>query len=133
MQLTQNLKALLMKGFIYPLLIFLSFSSGYAVACMYDGNELQKPQVQEDVLKAPYPQDTLQGSLTDDIRDKNERSIIIIFNVDEQKRIHIIQVGGGYNILTEYIKKSLEGKEIHSDNAVPGINYVMTIKFPSSV
>lgn len=129
----QNLKALPMKGSIYPLLIFLSFSSGYAFARMYDGNAQDNQQSQEDILQAPYPQDTLQGSLTDEITNRNDRSIMIIFTVDEQKKIHILQVQGGYNLLTEYIKKSLEGKEVHSDNAVPGINYVMTIKFPSSV
>ena len=59
--------------------------------------------------------------------------MVITFTIDEQNKIHIVEVQGGYAYINHYIKTSLEGKEIKTENAIPGINYVMTVKLPTSV
>ena len=63
----------------------------------------------------------------------DEKNVVITFTIDEQNKIHIVEVQGGYAYINHYIKTSLEGKEIKTENAIPGINYVMTVKLPTSV
>jgi hypothetical protein len=66
------------------------------------------------------------------ISQYDARNVVITFTLDDDNKIHVLDVQGGYNFLNHYIKSSLEGKEIHADNAIPGINYVMTVKLPAS-
>lgn len=109
-----------------------SFSTGYLIACNTIDAQGISPQTIQNAPGGLQEKDTtpfLSGIKEDDTK----RNITIVFTVDEEKRIHVLQISGGYNLLTEYIKKSLEGKILESDNAVPGINYVMTVKFPSTV
>ncbi|MBK6730474.1 MAG: hypothetical protein IPG60_05735 [Bacteroidetes bacterium] len=110
----------------------ISFSTVYLLGCntIEAQNDDSKQQqnsssINQDELSLKFP---LDKSL-----DAVNKNITIVFTVDDLKRIHIVQISGGYNLLTEYIRKSLEGKVLESDNAVPGINYVMTVKFPSTV
>jgi len=63
----------------------------------------------------------------------DEKNVVITFTIDENNKIHIVEVLGGYAYINHYIKTSLEGKAIKSENAIPGINYVMTVKLPTSV
>ena len=63
----------------------------------------------------------------------DEKNVVITFNIDEQNKIHVVDVKGGYAYINHYIRTSLEGKEIKSENAIPGIDYVMTVKLPTSV
>ncbi|MFN3939506.1 MAG: hypothetical protein ACK4IY_02890 [Chitinophagales bacterium] len=111
---------------------FLAFGTGYAFACANLHGQ-NAPALQQDPQSVP-PQEQNSISFPAEFSESEiNRNITIIFTVDEEKRIHILQINGGYNLLTEYIRKSLEGKVLESENAVPGINYVMTVKFPSTV
>lgn len=58
---------------------------------------------------------------------------MITFTINEDNKIHVVDVKGGYAFLNHYIKSSLEGKVIKTENALPGINYVMAVKLPTSV
>jgi len=117
---------------IFPLLLILtlSFTSGYALGS-YQQVEPQKQEQSQNVddevssvLKADKNLESIPVSTKD---------ITIVFTVNEAGEIHILDVSGGYNLLTSYIRQSLEGRLLESGKAVPGINYVMTLKFPSSV
>ncbi|MFI5172332.1 MAG: hypothetical protein ACHQFW_08065 [Chitinophagales bacterium] len=63
----------------------------------------------------------------------DEKNVVITFTINEENKIHVVEVQGGYAFINHYIKTSLEGKEIKTENAIPGINYVMTVKLPTSV
>ncbi|MBK7441062.1 MAG: hypothetical protein IPL12_10695 [Bacteroidetes bacterium] len=63
----------------------------------------------------------------------DEKNVVITFTIDEQNKIHVVEVQGGYAFINHYIKTSLEGKEIKTENAIPGINYMMSVKLPTSV
>lgn len=128
----ENLKLKIIYPFSLVLVALFAFSAGYAVACedSFSAKQIlkqQNPQTSEPDLQnsVSFPAKLLES--------EEQRNITIIFTVDEAKRIHILQISGGYNLLTDYIRKSLEGKVLESENAVPGINYVMTVKFPSTV
>lgn len=108
------------------LAVVFSFMSGYVL-----GNWQQPLHVdQVEEVKDLFPSGSNKSSVSGAEATKD---IIIVFTVDEQRKIHVLNVSGGYNILTDYIKKSLEGRIVDSAKALPGINYVMTLKFPSSV
>lgn len=64
--------------------------------------------------------------------DPDEKNVIITFTIDELNRIHVVDVKGGYAYINLYIKSSLEGKALKTESAIPGINYVMAIKLPTS-
>lgn len=101
------------------------------------GNDLLK-NAEKSVLDATQQQTYSQGccdgekKLSIPVSIADERNVVITFTLDENNRIHVLDVKGGYNFLNHYIRTSLEGKEIHADNAIPGINYVMTVKLPAS-
>ena len=63
----------------------------------------------------------------------DEKNVVITFTINEHNKIHVVDVKGGYAFLNHYIKSSLEGKVIKTENALPGINYVMAVKLPTSV
>ena len=63
----------------------------------------------------------------------DEKNVVITFTINEDNKIHVVDVKGGYAFLNHYIKSSLEGKVIKTENALPGINYVMAVKLPTSV
>jgi hypothetical protein len=104
----------------------MGFFSGYALG----NHQLPGNQDQVEEVKDNLP---LAGNRNSLSAPDQTKDIVIVFTVDELKKIHVLNVSGGYNMLTEYIRKSLEGRVLESGNAVPGINYVMTLKFPSSV
>lgn len=110
----------------------ISFSTGYLLGC--NTIEAQNDDSKQQQTNSSIPQEELSLKFPlDKSSDAVNKNITIVFTVDDLKRIHIVQISGGYNLLTEYIRKSLEGKVLESDNAVPGINYVMTVKFPSTL
>lgn len=134
-----------MKTFILALVTLVSFTGGFVLGATDRPNNdantsgctdpiltIAQQAVQE-VVSAPYQQnpEDKKISYADEIKD--ERLVTIVFTLDDKNKIHVLRVSGGYNLVSQYIKNSLEGKEIHSDNAIPGINYVMTIKLPTSV
>lgn len=63
----------------------------------------------------------------------DEKNVVITFTINEDNKIHVVEVKGGYAFINHYIKSSLEGKVIKTENALPGINYVMAVKLPTSV
>ncbi len=63
----------------------------------------------------------------------DEKNVVITFTINEENKIHVVDVKGGYAFINHYIKSSLEGKVINTENAIPGINYVMAVKLPTSV
>lgn len=63
----------------------------------------------------------------------DEKNVVITFTINADNRIHVVDVKGGYAFIDHYIKTSLEGKEIVTESAIPGINYIMTVKLPASV
>lgn len=110
----------------------ISISTGYLLGC--NTIEAQNDNSKQQQNNSSNSKEELSLKIPlDKSSDAVNKNITIVFTVDELKRIHIVQISGGYNLLTEYIRKSLEGKVLESDNAVPGINYVMTVKFPSTV
>ncbi|HAE14488.1 MAG: hypothetical protein H6547_02930 [Chitinophagales bacterium] len=115
---------------LYPawaLAMFLSFLSGYALG----NSQIQSvPPDQQEEWKGSLPETTSRNSIT---VPESTKDIVIVFTVDEGNRIHVLDISGGKNPVTDYIKRSLEGRVIGSPGAVPGINYVMTLRFPSSV
>ncbi|MFN0275894.1 MAG: hypothetical protein ACKVPJ_09125 [Chitinophagales bacterium] len=125
-----------MKILTVLLLSLLSFTSGYVLACTEEvlvGDPQSTSQPQKESVSAPFQQNPGDDKLSYEDEIKQERTVTIVFTLDEQNKIHVLHVSGGVNLVTKYIRNSLEGKEIHSENAVPGINYVMTIKLPASV
>ena len=113
--------------------MLLSFYSGYAL-----GNYRQELQSADQVQQSPASEASTYLPSGEALSKSGNipagtKDIIIVFTVDESKRIKVLNVSGGYNLLTSYIRQSLEGRLLESGNAVPGINYVMTLKFPSSV
>lgn len=62
----------------------------------------------------------------------DEKNVVITFTINTDNKIHVVDIKGGYAFLTHYIKTSLEGQEIKTESAIPGINYVMAIKLPAS-
>ena len=114
-------------------MMLLSFFSGYAL-----GNFRQELQVTDQVQQSPSSEASSYLPSAESLTKSGNvpagtKDIIIVFTVDETKRIKVLNVSGGYNLLTSYIRQSLEWRLLESGNAVPGINYVMTLKFPSSV
>ena len=114
-------------------MMLLSFFSGYAL-----GNFRQELQVTDQVQQNPSSEASSYLPSAESLTKSGNvpagtKDIIIVFTVDETKRIKVLNVSGGYNLLTSYIRQSLEWRLLESGNAVPGINYVMTLKFPSSV
>ncbi len=101
-------------------------SGGYLFACEKD--IIPPLQNHPEEVNAPYPQEVSKTSSYGD-----DKSVTIVFTVDDKNRIHVLHVEGGYNLLTQYIMDSLEGKELKSENAIPGINYIMKVKFNDSV
>ncbi len=131
-----QLKHLTMKNFAVILLLFFSgFASGYA--CDPDGEDLVKKAQAcvEEAAQRKYSQQEGEKKISyASVYPKaDENNVVITFTIDEQNRIHVLNVEGGYALLNHYIKTSLEGKELKSENAIPGINYVMTVKIPNSV
>jgi hypothetical protein len=123
-----------MKALQALLFSLLSFSSGYILACVESSPEPQSTQQpQQETLQAPFQQSTDGSKISYEPEQNDERSVTIVFTLDEAHKIHVLHVSGGVNMVTKYIKNSLEGKVIESENAVPGINYVMTIKLPATV
>lgn len=110
----------------------IAFSAINLFGCSTTGaqNDNTKQQQNTSSLNGENAPMAFPGANTEESDHKN---IIIVFTVDDAKRIHVVQISGGYNLLTEYIRQSLEGRVLESDNAVPGINYVMTVKFPSTI
>lgn len=129
-----------MKSIPVLLCILFSFASGYVLALddntnVCNDNQILSlaQQVVQEVVPSPLVQaaDVSKISYDEELRDN--RAVTIVFTLDETNKIHVLHVSGGYNLVTQYIKNSLEGKEIHSENAIPGINYLMTIKLPAAV
>ncbi len=113
--------------FAIPLFVLMGFFSGYVLA------GYQQPQSEPQATEALNSMLQKDEVVKDAFSGANTKDITIVFTVDEGGMIHILDVSGGYNILTSYIRKSLEGRLLQSGNAVPGVNYVMTLRFPSSV
>jgi hypothetical protein len=119
-------------------ILFLTFISLTAVvASTANGEELIKKataivdeSAQKQYSKTEGEKKISCGSVLPKADDKN---VVITFTIDENNKIHIVEVLGGYAYINHYIKTSLEGKAIKSENAIPGINYVMTVKLPTSV
>ncbi|MBC8047847.1 MAG: hypothetical protein H7Y00_13700 [Fimbriimonadaceae bacterium] len=122
-----------MKSLSVTLLILVSFTCGYVFGCENNPILAIAQQTVQEVVPGPYMQnpDEVQISYADELKD--ERTVTVVFTLDDNNKIHVLHISGGYNLVTQYIKTSLEGKEIHSDSTIPGINYVMTIKLPASV
>jgi len=117
------------------LLFFAGFVSGYA--CSNDGEDLVKKaqSVVEETAQRHYSQQEGEKKISyaSVYPQADQNNVVITFTIDEQNKIHVLNVQGGYALLNHYIKTSLEGKELKSENAIPGINYVMTVKIPASV
>ena len=131
-----QLKHRVMKNITaFLLLFFAGFASGYA--CSNDGEDLikkAKAAVEETAQKTYCNQEGGKKiSYASVYPQADENNVVITFTIDEQNKIHVLDVQGGYALLNHYIKTSLEGKELKSENAIPGINYVMTVKIPASV
>lgn len=125
-----------MKTVTVLLFCLLSFTSGYVLACSHEDPATQvqnAPQAQKENVTAPLQQNGEDEKISYKDEIKEERTVTIVFTLDEANKIHVLHVSGGVNLVTKYIRNSLEGKEIRSENAVPGINYVMTIKLPATV
>jgi hypothetical protein len=103
-----------------------SFMSGYVLGNWQQPVNSDQVEEVRDLLPAGSSKSSIGTA-------EATKDIVIVFTVDEQRKIHVLNVSGGYNLLTDYIKKSLEGRIVDSAKALPGINYVMTLKFPSSV
>ena len=126
----------------YTLLMFLFFAgfvSGFAsgYGCDPDGEDLLKKAsaiVEETSQRTYCGQETEKKISYASVYPKaDENNVVITFTIDEQNKIHVLNVQGGNTLLNHYIKTSLEGKELKSENAIPGINYVMTVKIPTCV
>lgn len=129
-----------MKNLFVLLLVFIAGLS-IGNACIYDGPG------DEDLLRKALSvvEETTQQSFSNSsCADKkisvasvlplpDDKNVVITFTIDEENKIHIVEVQGGYAFINHYIRTSLEGKVIKTESAIPGINYVMKVKLPTSV
>lgn len=129
-----------MKNLLVLLLVFLAgFSDGNA--CIHDGPEgedllMKAISVVEETTEKSFSQSCTTEkkiSIASVMPLPDEKNVVITFTIDEENKIHVVEVQGGYAFINHYIKTSLEGKVIKTENAIPGINYVMTVKLPTSV
>lgn len=119
----------------------LCFSLGFFTARAEgptDGEDLLRKVL--SVVEETAQQNAAQANVTDKrmsyasvMPQPDEKNVVITFTVNADNKIHVVNVQGGYAYINHYIKSSLEGKQINTDNAIPGINYVMTIKLPTTV
>ena len=114
----------------FLLLILSGFFTGYTFAAV----QQEPTSAMEDMSSLPMDDEIdLQAAMEDMGAAEKGMDIMVVFTVDEGNRIHVLDITGGHNMLTDYIRRSLEGRILRSSTAIPGINYVMTLRFPSSV
>lgn len=124
-----------LKNIATFLLLFLAgFVTGYA--CEGDGEDLIKKatSIVEETAQKSYSQEAEKKiSYASVYPQADENNVVITFTIDEENKIHILEVKGGNALLNHYIKTSLEGKELKTENSIPGMKYVMAVKIPASV
>lgn len=123
------------KLFIILILTFTGLTASYGFTA--DGEDLIKKAAAlvDEIAHQQYSNNGTEKKISYDsvIPKPDDKNVVITFTIDESNKIHIVEVLGGYAYINHYIKTSLEGKEIKTENAIPGINYVMTVKLPQSV
>lgn len=132
-------KSILMK--CRPLLLLLLCSGCFSYVFGCHSTQSLPPDQPNFPQVVPASADASRDLYTEDNQSKasyvplppDARSLVITFTVNEENKIHILEVRGGYAQLNQYLRNSLEGKELKSDSAIPGMNYVMTVKLPATV
>ncbi len=125
-----------MKNIFALLIIFLA---GFTVAKAGgpDGEDILQKAISiiDEASRRSYSKDSADVkkiSYASVLPVADEKNVVVTFTINTENKIHVVDVRGGYAFINHYIKTSLEGKEINTENAIPGINYMMAIKLPAS-
>lgn len=112
------------------------FASSFVLATFSSPLQARTGDETPVVVSEDAARELLTGVIREGIRypefqaDPNQEVIVRIrFQVDEQNRIHLLDVAGNNRQVVDYVESHLEGKTAGEQPVLPGVTFVSTLRF----